>query len=485
MTENQKLRDALREIHMCIMPVPDKSVTALELAKAVSERATKAAVLLEQALESFTNATKLREALRALVEWAEGFNHQTGYCCCGDRMDTHANPMDSGHIALDEGVRVSTQLIEHARQALALPTTEPTTQAQEPAKSAAVVGELPSSDLDLEYIADCLDYYVKAIEASGDYDAWHHLPFVKSQARACRASVATQPQAQDHIPDTGKMINGLTEAETDQSASVAGLKTQAQELPDDGLLRQFLDEAKKAGITHLPGAVALAQALPDERAASLTDDDETDFDMAINALDRIVSGVTQTSSDRMFDRSVRPRKMTIKDAQEVAGPAANILRKLRQRLTERAALAAKPVVNEWEVAVYAKAEELDAGFDSSAPDASVEMLCSAAAKPVQITAEQIDAVCEAYESWQSFLEKGDGDDFDKTANELQATFERLKAALVTGAAKPVRFGAQRVESSPDEGWWITKNGVMVMHIGDRFTEEQACQIAEALNDVSR
>lgn len=59
---------------------------------------------------------------------------------------------------------------------------------------------------------------------------------------------------------------------------------------------------------------------------------------------------------------------------------------------------------------------------------------------------------------------------------------QLRAAL---AAKPVRFGAQRVDSSPNEGWWITKNGAMVMHLGERFTEEQAIQIAEALNDVSR
>lgn len=58
------------------------------------------------------------------------------------------------------------------------------------------------------------------------------------------------------------------------------------------------------------------------------DDEENDLVRVISQLDRVVSGETVTSSDRMFDRSIRPRKMTIKDAQAIAAPCAAILRKV-------------------------------------------------------------------------------------------------------------------------------------------------------------
>lgn len=62
------------------------------------------------------------------------------------------------------------------------------------------------------------------------------------------------------------------------------------------------------------------------------DDETNDLMHVISMLDKIVAGETTTASDRLFDRSVRPRKMTIKDAQGLASPAANILRKLHAKV---------------------------------------------------------------------------------------------------------------------------------------------------------
>lgn len=77
-----------------------------------------------------------------------------------------------------------------------------------------------------------------------------------------------------------------------------------------------------------------------DAGVGLSDDQDNDLGNVIAMLDKIISGETVTSSDRLFDRSVRPRKMTIKDAQAVAAPCANILRKLR------AALAAQPAAQQ-------------------------------------------------------------------------------------------------------------------------------------------
>lgn len=82
-------------------------------------------------------------------------------------------------------------------------------------------------------------------------------------------------------------------------------------------------------------------ATPPQQAAgepvgepSLDDDDEASLCSVIGMLDRIASGQTMTSSDKLFDASVRPRKMTIKDAQAIASPAASILRKLLNKLRD-------------------------------------------------------------------------------------------------------------------------------------------------------
>lgn len=58
-------QQALKEAHMLILPIPAPEVSALDLAKAVSERATKIATLLTEALTQRPAAQTEREAFEA------------------------------------------------------------------------------------------------------------------------------------------------------------------------------------------------------------------------------------------------------------------------------------------------------------------------------------------------------------------------------------------------------------------------------------
>jgi hypothetical protein len=64
----------------------------------------------------------LAEAVEALKGWAaiyENCSISTGYCCCGDAMEGHANPMNCGHSPVDQGGYYASQQIESARATLA------------------------------------------------------------------------------------------------------------------------------------------------------------------------------------------------------------------------------------------------------------------------------------------------------------------------------------------------------------------------------
>jgi hypothetical protein len=64
----------------------------------------------------------LKEAVEALEGWAAIYDNcsiSTGYCCCGDAMESHANPMDCGHSPVDQGWYAANQQIESARATLA------------------------------------------------------------------------------------------------------------------------------------------------------------------------------------------------------------------------------------------------------------------------------------------------------------------------------------------------------------------------------
>lgn len=65
---------------------------------------------------------KLAKVVETLESWLELSMHCTieeGVCCCGDSMDTHANPMDCGHVPVDHGAYVAMLLVESSNTILA------------------------------------------------------------------------------------------------------------------------------------------------------------------------------------------------------------------------------------------------------------------------------------------------------------------------------------------------------------------------------
>lgn len=55
----------------------------------------------------------------ALLETAERLDPTEGYCCCGDDMQRHADPMSCGHSPVDAGSYYHGQTLDRARAALA------------------------------------------------------------------------------------------------------------------------------------------------------------------------------------------------------------------------------------------------------------------------------------------------------------------------------------------------------------------------------
>lgn len=65
------------------------------------------------------HAKELAEALRGLLACTERLDFSEGYCCCGDPMDGHSNPMDCGHSPIDMGEYYAWLARKDARAALA------------------------------------------------------------------------------------------------------------------------------------------------------------------------------------------------------------------------------------------------------------------------------------------------------------------------------------------------------------------------------
>ena len=64
---------------------------------------------------------KLAEAVGLLEAWINVATHCTieeGVCCCGDSMDTHAEPMDCGHSPVDHGAYIVESLVEETNATL-------------------------------------------------------------------------------------------------------------------------------------------------------------------------------------------------------------------------------------------------------------------------------------------------------------------------------------------------------------------------------
>ena len=93
-------------------------------------------------------------------------------------------------------------------------------------------------------------------------------------------------------------------------------------------------------IEDLEGAHTAAVAQGAGEVVAWADDDGNELLHVIGMLERVQVGETVTASDRLYDSSVRPRRMTIKDAQSLVGPCVNILRKLHKKLCAQPAAGA-------------------------------------------------------------------------------------------------------------------------------------------------
>jgi len=91
----EAMKQALSEAQMLVMPVPAKEVTALEIAKAVSERAVKLCTLLEQAIAEGHDMDKPEwqglkpEEIEKLAKWADEHGHgpfHTDFAFAIDRL---------------------------------------------------------------------------------------------------------------------------------------------------------------------------------------------------------------------------------------------------------------------------------------------------------------------------------------------------------------------------------------------------------------
>ena len=61
---------------------------------------------------------ELVESLTRAVAIIEHCDVTEGVCCCGDNMDTHAEPMSCGHSPVDHGSYTASQWLDEARDAL-------------------------------------------------------------------------------------------------------------------------------------------------------------------------------------------------------------------------------------------------------------------------------------------------------------------------------------------------------------------------------
>lgn len=159
-------------------------------------------------------------------------------------------------------------------------------------------------------------WYIEAMKASNEAG------FVgMSAADTIRALAATQEQAAPSAAAVNsealKVINALREWVMAVPADVAA------SLPAmPGIDADWMD-----------GVVAALTARVQAEPVAFSDEDMTHLITVKESLERIASGMTMTSSDRLFDRSIKPRKMTIRDAMEIARPQAGIAGKLIARIS--------------------------------------------------------------------------------------------------------------------------------------------------------
>lgn len=67
-------------------------------------------------------APELLEKLQQLLSAYEQADHRAGYCCCGDDMERHGDPMDCGHTPADAGEYAADNVIRDVKALIAKAT---------------------------------------------------------------------------------------------------------------------------------------------------------------------------------------------------------------------------------------------------------------------------------------------------------------------------------------------------------------------------
>lgn len=98
------------------------SKTLLQLLLSADARCDDLTAQLESTLKDraliLAERDRLRGALEGLLTLVEHANFEEGWCCCGDDMLHHQNPMDCGHTPVDMGEYHASLAIKEARAAL-------------------------------------------------------------------------------------------------------------------------------------------------------------------------------------------------------------------------------------------------------------------------------------------------------------------------------------------------------------------------------
>jgi hypothetical protein len=73
------------------------------------------------AIVAQTAADEIERLRGLMVRWVavyENCDITTGYCCCGEDMDRHTDPMHAGHAPVDMGAYQSGKLCSETKEAL-------------------------------------------------------------------------------------------------------------------------------------------------------------------------------------------------------------------------------------------------------------------------------------------------------------------------------------------------------------------------------
>lgn len=61
---------------------------------------------------------RLTDSLERMIACVERADVRAGWCCCGDSMENHGNPMDCGHSPVDMGEYYTSSALELAKTVL-------------------------------------------------------------------------------------------------------------------------------------------------------------------------------------------------------------------------------------------------------------------------------------------------------------------------------------------------------------------------------